>query len=207
MLAILRARALLLAAVMLLAGCETMTLPWEVEVDEQSRALAHERHLLWLSGIESWKARGRFAARLPDDSVSASMSWEQEPQSFDLRLSGPFGAGSMRIDGTPGAVRLRTSDGRTVLARTPEELVSRELGWQLPVSVLRYWILGRPAPDIETEQLQLDDEGHVQRMFQAGWDVQYKGYSEVEGGALPSRVEVRGPSVELTLLLTTWSAS
>lgn len=192
---------------MLLSGCETMTLPWEVEVDEASRAMAHERHMLWLSGIESWKTRGRFAARLPDDSVSASMSWEQGKRTFDLRLSGPFGAGSMRIDGVPGSVRLRTSDGRTVIARTPEELASRELGWQLPVSVLRYWILGRPAPDIDTEQLQLDDEGHVQRMFQAGWDVEYKGYSEVEGGALPSRIEVRGPDVELTLLMTTWSAT
>jgi outer membrane lipoprotein LolB len=113
----------------------------------------------------------------------------------------------MRIDGGPGEVRLRTGDGRTLFARTPEELLSRELGYQVPVSVLRYWILGRPAPDVEVQQVELDGEGHVQRMLQAGWDVHYGEYTPVDGGALPRLVEVRGPSLELKLLMTGWTAS
>jgi outer membrane lipoprotein LolB len=196
---------LALFAALLLAGCAVV--PPEDSMSPVQRERAHQSHMGWLDGLRSWQARGRMAAKLPDDALSASMNWRQHEERYELRLAGPFGQGTLRIDGAPGAVRLRTADGRTALAGTPEELISRELGWQVPVSILRHWILGRPAPGVVVDQVELNDDGSVRRMVQAGWYVDYPDYGEVAGGLLPLRVEVRGPQLEITLLMNRWTTS
>lgn len=200
-----RAWWMLFAVSVLLGGCEST--PMQDEAQRLERERAYATHLAWLGALSHWRARGRMAAKVPDDAMSASMSWEQNADHYELRLSGPFGQGALRIDGGPGAVRLRTADGRTAHATTPEELVSQELGWEVPVSVLQYWILGRPDPGLAVEQMDLNGDGSVQRLLQSGWDVKYLEYGEVSGGFLPRRVEVRGPQVELKLLMTGWTTS
>ena len=170
-----------------------------------ARQAAYAAHQRWLEGIRSFRSAGRLALRLPSDSVSATMDWRQSLDAYDVRLSGPFGQGAVRIEGAPGAAELRTAEGVSRRASSAEELVALELGWRLPVSVLRYWLVGAVAPDMELERLEVDSAGRIKRMLQAGWDIQYPSYTEIGAGALPERVLVEGPELRLRLIITRWS--
>lgn len=193
----------LLLATIVLAGCAAT--PSEPVGSALEREQAYRAHQRWLEAIERFRSAGRLALRMPEESVSATMDWRQERDAYDVRLSGPFGTGAVRIEGAPGAVRLSTADGRSTVARSAEDLLARELGWQVPVSVLRYWLVGAVAPELGLEQLELDDDGRVLRMLQAGWDVRYLDYTEVSGGALPKRLAIEGPQLRLRLVITRWT--
>ena len=66
---------------------------------------------------------------------------------FDIRLSGPLGRGAARPTGRPDAVSLEVAGQGRFEADSPEALVEAQLGWQLPVSHLLWWVRGLPAPD------------------------------------------------------------
>ena len=89
-------------------------------------------------------------------------------KTFTLRLHGPFGQGSVLIEGQPGSVSLRRANGQVTRAGSAEALLSQELGWSVPVSVMRYWILGRPAPDYPVTDLQINARGLLGRTESGG---------------------------------------
>lgn len=77
---------------------------------------------------------------------SAFYTWGQDGQRFAIHLTGALGMGAIHIlfDGDTASL---TSDNTTILAKTPEELLSKATGWQAPISQLPYWIMGRSAPN------------------------------------------------------------
>ena len=98
-----------------------------------------------LEKLSTWELRGRVNVRYEGESYTPRINWQQERDDYAIRLWGTFNAGNTLITGKPGSVTLET-DGRVSNARTPEKLILRELGYELPVSSLNYWIKGLPAP-------------------------------------------------------------
>jgi len=102
-------------------------------------------------------------------------------------------------------VELRTADGRVARAGTPEALAADEFGVALPLSALRYWLTGRPAPDGAAPQaLELDWAGRLQRLTQLGWQVEVSDYAGAGGGELPARVEISRGDVQARFVLARW---
>ncbi|WP_313210688.1 lipoprotein insertase outer membrane protein LolB, partial [Stutzerimonas nitrititolerans] len=88
-------------------------------------------------------------------------------------------------------------------ADSPEALVQSQLGWQLPVSNLLWWVRGLPAPDSRS-RLSLDGQSRLAMLQQDGWDVEYLGYSEENGFALPERIKLSGRDLQITLVIKDW---
>ncbi len=158
----------------------------------------------WLKGLHDWQATGRVAVRGASDGGTASMHWKQSPAHFSIRLYGPFGHGAIQIKGDQKKVSLHRPDGEVTRAGNAEELLLTELGWTVPVSVLRYWILGRPAPDYPVEAFRLNGAGLLGRLSQAGWQVTYSGYREAGQGMLPAKFELRRDSLRVRVVLSQW---
>lgn len=186
----------LLAA--LLAGCATP--PRE----DAQRQAAWERHQRWLATLGDWRAAGRVAVSADAEGWSASMRWRQRGERFRIHLSGPFGQGAVRISGSPQGVELRTADGRVEQAASPESLLASELGVAVPISALRFWLTGRPAPGSDATRLTLDWAGRVEELEQLGWTVHYQEYADGGGGDLPARLEVSRDSVQARFALRGW---
>jgi outer membrane lipoprotein LolB len=144
---------------------------------------------------------------VPDDGWSATLRWRQEPQDYQIRLSGPFGQGAVRVDGTADGVVLRTGDGHRRSAANAEQLIAAELGAEVPVSLLRYWLLGRPAPEIEVDELHLDNDGLLQELSQAGWAISYQDYEIHEAGLLPTRLRIERGQNKARFVLGGWHTS
>ena len=132
------------------------------------------------------------------------MRWRQDQESYRIRLSGPLGQGLMELRGTPGLVEMRTSDDGVYRARTAEELMQTHAGWRVPLSGLRYWILGRPDPQARIVDLKLDPGGRLAELHQLGWHIRYERYGEFDGIALPTILTLENARLRAKLVLRRW---
>ncbi len=187
-----------LLAVGVLSGCALL-------VPEDERETQYEAFLEERAELRDWSVAGRAALRAEGEAVSLSLRWEQRGEAYTIHLSGPFGAGAVRIEGQPGQVTLRDGAGQSATARSPEELLATQTGHQVPVTALRDWIIGRPAGELDVEELSLDRAGRPARLEQAGWEVDFQGWSKVDGLELPSRVDLRSGSTHMRVALSGWS--
>ncbi|UTF61322.1 lipoprotein insertase outer membrane protein LolB [Gilvimarinus sp. DA14] len=162
-----------------------------------------------LRALEKWQLQGKLGVRLPDDNGSARLSWQQHNDSFFISLSGPLGQGRVEINGEPGRVVLRDGEHAPISAESPEALIFQATGWDLPVSALRYWVLGLPVADTEVTQLSYRDDQLPERFSQLGWQLHFKRYYQQQGLWLPSLLSATtqtpgGENIRLTVAINQW---
>jgi outer membrane lipoprotein LolB len=189
------------ALALLLAGCAGLG-PQE-SVEGPGNAEDWKAHKAQISEIDGWQINGKIGIRAPQNSGSGTLFWLQRQDYFDIRLSGPLGRGATRLTGRPDAVALEVAGQGRFEAESPEALVESQLGWQLPVSNLLWWIRGLPAPDSRS-RISVDSSGRLANLQQDGWDVQYVGYTEEDGYALPTRIKLAGRDLQITLVVKDW---
>jgi outer membrane lipoprotein LolB len=194
------ARIAVICMALLCAACEST--PEVVPVDDPQRAWTE--HRARLASIDQWTAIGKLGIQSSDESWSAGLNWRQDRDDYRLRLSGPLGQGLMQLEGTAEGVELRTSDDEVFRARSAEELMQTHAGWQVPLSGLRYWILGRPDPDAEITHFVLDPGGRLAELQQLGWRISYARYAEFDGVVLPTRLTLENARLRAKLAVRNW---
>ncbi|WDH52390.1 lipoprotein insertase outer membrane protein LolB [Pseudomonas chlororaphis] len=185
----------------LLAGCSGFG-PRESVEGHGSPALWRE-HKQQLSGLDGWQINGKIGIRAPKDSGSGTLFWLQRQDYYDIRLSGPLGRGAARLTGRPGKVALEVANQGRYEAPTPEALLEEQLGWNLPVSHLAWWVRGLPAPDSKS-RLTLDGDSRLSNLEQDNWQVEYLSYAQQSGYWLPERIKLHGRDLDVTLVIKEW---
>ncbi len=196
-----RSRFLLLTLGLLLAACAGTTPPPAAITLNQTSAAWQKRQAALLA-IVNFKLQGRLAER-GLTGTRADLSWDQQSEHFDVRLSGPLGVGALLLSGTADAMTIRTKDG---IAQTSDasDFMRHQLGWSLPVSQLRYWVLGLPAPD-ETPTLVIDDQGRTANLKQNGWQIDYAEYQTFDNLELPRKIDLADGTHSFRLVIDQWS--
>jgi outer membrane lipoprotein LolB len=196
-----RTRIASLLAALLLSGCAAVPeAPLPDVPPEEALELRQQR----LESIRHWICVGRVGATNGRDSLSASLRWVQNREAYQIRLSGPLGQGLVDVVGSSSGVSLRTGDRGTFVAPSPEVLLQEQFGWRLPVSGLRYWILGLAVPDAEVASRELDVYGRLTRLEQFGWRIEYLDYTQVDGVDLPARLELVHPELSARIAVRSW---
>lgn len=183
----------------LLGGCASMTRAPEVE--EGDRAAWRERREALLA-LDRWAMQ----ARVGSGGVfgwSGSLRWDQNADRFDILISGPLGMGGLRVAGTPEHLTIRKG-GETYVTSDPDTFFERRLHLTFPVSGLRYWALGVPAPG-KPARVTVDARGRVTHLEQAGWTLQYEAYRDVADYALPVSFSARNGDTRIKLVVQRWS--
>jgi outer membrane lipoprotein LolB len=193
---------LVLLGLSLLAGCSVLGPREAVEQGAGDPGLWQE-HRLRLSALDGWQIAGKVGIRAPRDSGSGTLFWLQRQDYADIRLSGPLGRGAARLTGRPGDVLLEVANQGRYRARSPEQLLQQQLGLNLPVSHLLWWIRGLPAPDSKS-RLSLDGASRLGLLSQDGWQVTYLSYGQFDGYWLPERLRLEGHDLQLTLVIKDW---
>ncbi|MBB3059333.1 lipoprotein insertase outer membrane protein LolB [Microbulbifer rhizosphaerae] len=159
--------------------------------------------------LQHWTINGKLGVRSPGENGSANLQWWQRTaQNYRIHLSGPLGAGTTVITGTPAGVTLQKGGEVPLQAATPAELTAEILGWPLPVAEMYYWVRGMAAPDAPVEGQQKGGQGQLQSLQQAGWNLNFSGYQNVGAYVLPTRIvaetrQAAGP-VKVTLVIKEW---
>jgi outer membrane lipoprotein LolB len=200
---------LIAALIAVLSGCALLR-PHEAlpgQPIDGPQAPAWQARVAQLSPIDRFVLNGRVASGALG--FKADMRWKQYPDGhFEMRVAGPFGARAAELSGDAYEVRVRTGDDRPVVTADPEAWLEQALGVRLPVSGLRWWALGLPAPEAPSE-VRLDPEtGRALRIAQNGWELDYLEYRAAydNGGPdLPRRIEARNGDTRVLVLADQWS--
>lgn len=193
-------RLLLLLSVALLSACQPF---WQTK-PELTRDQRWQNHQQSVEAIDQWSFQGRSLIRQGQEGWNAGIRWTQEEDDFSIKLSGPFAQGGMLLAGDNSAVTLTLDDGESRTASSPEVLLEETLGWLLPVSALRDWVRGLPYAALKTDFIELNDEGHMTRLEQAGWEIEIKRYKPFAGTQMPDKVFIEHPDLSLRLVMHRW---
>lgn len=187
-----RLRAASCALALLLCGCVGMA-PRPVATQAPTQAAIED--------LRQFTMQARVAATA--SGAKANLLWRQRGETFDARLSGPFGAGAVAISGDAREVEVRHGQERYVTAQ-PERLLHERLGWSLPVASLRWWVLGLPAPGLRA-QVQADAAGRPATLDQNGWHLEYGEYQSVGSLSLPRRFSLQSAETGFRVVVDSWS--
>lgn len=159
--------------------------------------------LTTLQGLDDWTLNARVAFATAEDGWNGSLTWRQEREDLDLSFRGPLGVGGLRIQGQPGELIVRTAKGEELVVSDPEVELHREFGWTLPITSMRYWMLGIPDPGAEPREL-VHEAGLLQQLNQRGWRVSYDSYREYEGSILPRKLVMENDEVRIRMAVSRW---
>lgn len=162
-------------------------------------------HRTELLGLTSWTAIGKLSIRSEDDAWVAALNWRQDGEAYRIRLGGPLGQGGLELVGDANGVTLKTADNKTYTADDPEQLLYETVGWRIPLSGLRYWILGRTEPRVPVDTIQINKAGRVLMVEQSGWQVRYLRYNDFERLVLPTKASLETERLSAKVLVTRWA--
>ncbi|HEX4984726.1 MAG TPA: lipoprotein insertase outer membrane protein LolB [Burkholderiales bacterium] len=161
------------------------------------------RHLPATSaGIDAFSLAGRVAFRIDDRGDKAGLSWRHREERDSLRLLSPLGSVVGEIEADASGAVLTTSDKKVHRAPDVQSLTREALGWDLPLSGLRYWVVGRPDPAVPVQAEARDDRQRLVSLEQDGWRVTYLGY--FGDSALPARMNLDYGRLQLRLIVERW---
>lgn len=184
-----------LVAGLTLAGCAT------VPVVPSAPPAAAERNAL--ENFQTWHASGRVAVKTANDGWSAGFDWREADDRGELAVRGPFGAGSARITRTSQNIRIESGSAAPIDVPAPfdalEPTLVERLGVPLPLTQLRWWLVGVPAPGV-------DSSGGGAAFEQSGWKVRVDEYSSVDGAPapLPRRLVMERETTRIRVLVDRW---
>ena len=185
-----RTNAGLLLATALLCACTAIAPPAEENSD-----WARQRDQL--QELDSWELRGRVNVRYDNESHTPRINWLQQNVDYHIQLWGTLNMGRTLIVGRPGYVSLE-NEGETVDASSPEELILRQMGYELPISQLNYWIKGLPSPD-SGFRLSFNELNQLTTIEQADWTINLSDMRQYGQVSLPRRVELTRPRNDIRL--------
>ena len=147
--------------------------------------------------LKNWRLRGRVNIQYNNESHTPRIQWQQQDREYTIRLWGTFNTGNTRIIGQPKLVTMER-DGEVITASSPEELILQQLGYELPVSYLEYWIRTLPAPNSDAE-LTFNTLNQLSEIQQSGWTIKYIESRQYGDLVLPRQIEVTRPRNDIRL--------
>jgi outer membrane lipoprotein LolB len=148
---------------------------------------------------------GRISINYQGTRNSAGLHWNHQVQSDEVLLLAPLGQTVASI--TSDAQHATLDQGEQhYQAGDVETLMTRVLGWHLPLSGLHHWVLGLPASD-STAQIERDERGQISVLHQAGWEVRYLGYADTAPNSLPTRLQLSHDDLQVNLFIDEWDWS
>jgi len=141
---------------------------------------------------------GRFAASYVrygrNEGVQGSFRWQEQGRNVRLDLVSPLGQTLAIVTATPSGATLDLPNEAPRNAPEVDSLMEEALGFSLPVSGMRDWLHGRPAPGAPSN-ITRGADGRPDTLRQSGWTVRYVAWQDAAEGAstsatLPRRIDM-----------------
>lgn len=152
--------------------------------------------------ISAFSLNGRVAVKLDDRGYTASLRWRHSPTHDSLRLLSPVGSVVAEIEADSNGATLTTGDKKVYRSNDVQSLTREVLGWDLPLSGLRYWVTGRADPALPVQAQSRDDKERLKSLMQNDWRIAYLEY--FGDSALPARLSLAYDRLNLRLIVEHW---
>lgn len=186
-----------LLAVFVLSGCATrggLNLPDMADWETRKAVLGQ---------ADEWEFTGRIGVSAGDEGFNGKLFWRQDGVVFRARISGPFGAGTVFINGDRQELTVTDQDGVATELNDAEAELRQMYGWTIPVTSLRYWALGIPDPG-DSAQTTFGADGQLVQILQSQWQVDYGPYRDNAGQPMPRHLTAVSGDVKVRLIVDDW---
>ena len=187
------------AAMLALSGCRTVPLP-------ASGAPPWDTRRPELQAREHFQLKGRVAVAAGAQGFNARLRWAQDGKRAQVALEGPLGAGAVHIEAAGSDLDIVTASGERLTSDAARAELSARLGFEPPLSSLRYWILGVPDPSTPADETLDPARQHLTHLEQDGWRIDYDSYVAVGSEWLPARLTLERSDVRVKLLVDDWQS-
>jgi outer membrane lipoprotein LolB len=180
----------LIGLLVLLSAC--------AELPERGASEYQLGQMLYLQKQSQWSFMGRLALVGEKDSLSASIRWKHDEFLDEIELAGPLDQGRMKISVKPEEVIIDDGDKVAFYAGSADDVVAGLLGVDMPVTALRFWVLGVYDPDL----------GYVDQsagFYQGKWSVKYSELQKVDGRTLPKKMTAESDKARIKLIVDEWN--
>jgi outer membrane lipoprotein LolB len=191
-----RGNAAALGCALLLSACATVPRP-------ATTSLPWAQRLAALRAIGQFDLQGRLAAATDTEGFSAGLRWHQQDDHASIDLSAPLGFGAAHIEQSATDLQLTTSKGQVLDSAAASDELRATLGFEPPLTSLRFWILGASDPRTSSQE-SLDTEQRLAHLEQDGWQVDYADYVLVQQQWLPRRLSVTRGALRLRVVIDHW---
>ena len=185
-----------LALVSTLVGCQTVPVAPAPSVAWSARRPA-------LQSLDRFGLNGRVAVAVGKQGFNAGLRWTQAAAVTHLALTGPLGAGGVEVTADGGDLSVVTSSGKHLGNTDARTELEDKLGFEPPLTSLRYWVLGVPDPG-SPASVQLDSQQRLMELTQDGWQIDYSAYMPVGAEWLPKRLTLRREDVRVRMVVDGW---
>lgn len=204
----------MLMIVVTLSACQTV--PNKVPQKEaawQQDAKRFDDVRARVAQLNSWQFKAKVGISTSASRESANIVWRYNDQNNDVRLFGPLGMGAVNLQFDDFGVVLTDGSGRQYRGSSAQTLLSKIVGWQIPLDALQYWLHVMPEPN-SVYRYQLNALGtFVSMIEQQGWQIAYQAYREYgpEGNkimlprkTIASKTLSNGEKLNVTLISRAW---
>lgn len=166
-------------------------------IQDKPVASFHLAQMQHLQHLPSWYFEGRVALINEKDSISASINWRHNTEKDEIELSGPLSQGKVAIVVTADKVLVDDGEHPQEYTGQVDAVVSGQLGVDMPVSALRFWVLGVNQPLLPVVE---QESGFLQD----GWQVGFKELQYVNSELLPRKITVEKNKTRIKLIIDQW---
>lgn len=160
-----------------------------------------------LAQLIHWTIQGKIAVKTPEERFSATLHWQQENDTYKIRLTNIIGSTLLELEGNAEYAKL-TLDDEHYVDTDPERLLYRTTGWQLPVKSLPALIKGYAPP--ETFDTKLDSAGFPKEVQEkhslspSPWVITYKGFEQNKQYWLPENITLKKSPNTIKIRINQW---
>jgi outer membrane lipoprotein LolB len=156
-----------------------------------------------LAKITSWQINGSIGFKYATQTTMANLAWEQKNNNYEITLYSLLDLVSVRLEGDENRVVFWRSATKSITAKTPEKLMADQLGWSLPLTNLRYWVRGLPAPNYPYKATFGNDQ-NLTSIEQQGWQISYQRFTQVGNLNLPSKMVLINGQIQVKIIIKNW---
>ena len=182
----------LLVAVVLfswLAACQTQIQApsAEAKVNWLSSADFFAERQQFVRSLNTWQYSAKIGLSAPKLNEQANLIWAFSDQANGVRLFGPLGVGAIKLEFDKYGVVLSDNKGLLHRGKSAEQLLTRIVGWPIPIDALSSWMFVLPAEGA-AYRYALDENRQLERLEQLGWLIQYSDYRDYQGHLMPRKI-------------------
>lgn len=182
---------------LLLAACAPAPVRPRLQGDETVQAARESA----LATQRTWSFTGRLAISSAGNAGNARIEWKQDGADYDIRLSAPITGQGWRLRQVGGVVSLDGLEGGLRQGTDAEAMLREATGWRIPLSAMASWVRG--ARSTGAADLGFDPSGLPATLRQAGWAVEYRGWTDAIT-PLPVRVFATRTDASVRLVIERW---
>ncbi|MCF6226872.1 MAG: lipoprotein insertase outer membrane protein LolB [Xanthomonadales bacterium] len=197
---------------LVLSACATSTKPGLELLPGAEIPGAETQRVAILQQQQDWSFKSRISIRIEENGSteggSGNLRWMQSPQQVELNFHAALGRAAWHLIAGPGQAKVTLADGSVYVDSDVQRLLSRQLGWDVPVNALSCWLRGLVvAPECPAGSaivVSRDAEGRPLQLRQNEWQVQIHSWSIVDNLSLPKKIEFSAPGRKFVLVIKQW---